>query len=157
MADIELNWIAESFGADFNLASGDLSQEGELRSAVVLSLFSWRRANPDDRLPEDTSSLMGWWGDYYGTVQDSKLGSRLWLLRREKLTQETITRAREYCEEALQWLIDDQVAKSVEVITERNSIDRLDISITITRASGQEFNLRFSNVWEAIKQGNQNG
>ena len=157
MADIELDWVAASFGADFRLSDGDLSQLNELRSAVVLSLFSWRRANPDDRLPDDTSNLMGWWGDHYGTVQNSRLGSRLWLLRREKLTQETITRAREYCEEALQWMIEDKVAKAVTVVTERNSIDRLDISITITRASGQEIDLRFANAWELIRQGSQNG
>lgn len=153
MADIELNWVSEKFGADFSFNGGDLSQNNELRSAVVLSLFSWRRANADDRLPDDTGELNGWWGDRFGEFTDSKLGSRLWLLRREKLTQQTIARAKEYCEEALQWLIEDKVAKSVLVVTERNLIDRLDISITITRADGAEIDLKFSNVWELIKAG----
>jgi len=152
MADIELNWIAADFGADFRIESGDLSKDNELRSAVVLSLFSWRRANPDDRLPDDDSGRMGWWGDSYGTTADSKLGSRLWLLRREKLTQETITRAVEYCREALQWLIDDRVAQKVDVEAERNSIDRLDILVKITRANGQEINMRYANAWQAIQQ-----
>lgn len=153
MADIELNWMAANFGADFRLADGDLSQENELRSAVVLSLFSWRRANDDDRLPDDTASRMGWWGDSYTTVNGNRLGSRLWLLRREKLTQTTIARAVEYCREALQWLIDDKVAQAVDVIAERNGIDRLDISVTITRADGQTLNLRFANAWEAVNNG----
>jgi phage gp46-like protein len=157
MADIELNWQAAELGADVRLSGTDLSVDNELRSAVVLSLFSWRRANDDDALPDEASSRLGWWGDSYATAPNNKLGSRLWLLRREKLTQDTISRAIEYCREALQWLIEDRVASRVDVEADRNGIDRLDISITITRADGQSLNLRFANAWRTIQQGVLNG
>ena len=70
--------------------------------AVVISLFTWRRANPDDDLPGDLR--MGWWGDSFPTVADDRIGSRLWLLRRVKLTRQTQMDAEFYAREALQWL-----------------------------------------------------
>jgi phage gp46-like protein len=157
MADIELNWIAGGFGADARVLAGDLSRENELRTAVVVSLFSWRRANAEDILPGDDGDLQGWWGDSYATVNGHKLGSRLWLLRRRKLTTDVIAKAAEYCREALQWLIDDKIATSVEVAVERNGIDRLDLQVIITRTNGTSVELRFADAWANIENGARNG
>jgi phage gp46-like protein len=157
MADIELNWTAAGFGADARIVAGDLSRENELRTAVVVSLFSWRRANPDDTLPTEDEDPQGWWGDSYPVINGHKIGSRLWLLRREKLTQRVIARANEYCREALQWMIDDKVASAIDVVVERNGIDRLDISVTIYRNGGGTVELRFSDAWQNITNGARNG
>ncbi|MEE1920313.1 phage GP46 family protein, partial [Pseudomonas asiatica] len=54
---------------------------------VVISLFTWRRAGPDD--PVDDEERYGWWGDSFPRVADDRIGSRLWLLRRVKLTDRT--------------------------------------------------------------------
>jgi phage gp46-like protein len=157
MADIELNWIASSFGADMRLAGAMLSQDNELRTAVVVSLFSWARANDEDVLPDEDATRQGFWGDSYPVEQGHKVGSRLWLLRREKLTTQTIARAQEYCREALQWLLDDKIASNVEVVCVRNGIDRLDISVTITRYYGGKTKLDFNDAWRAINSGVTNG
>lgn len=39
-----------------------------LTRAVIISLFTWRRADPDD----DSEQPMGWWGDSYPTVQNDR-------------------------------------------------------------------------------------
>ena len=80
------------------------SLEASLLRAVVISLFSWRRAATDD--PLDDAERYGWWGDSYPTVADDRIGSRLWLLRRVKLTSATQRDAEFYVHEALQWLLD---------------------------------------------------
>ena len=49
-----------------------------LTRAVVISLFTWRRAEPDD----NADVPMGWWGDTWPAVQNDRYGSRLWLLYR---------------------------------------------------------------------------
>lgn len=149
MTDIAMIWQAGAFMADIAQAGGDLRTSDELASAVVVSLFTWRRANPDDKLPDQTG-LEGWWGDTFAANFNDKIGSRLWLLRREKLTQETANRAREYMAEALQWLVVDGVATAVDIEMERLGHDRLDTAITIHRKSGTE-TLRFENVWEALQ------
>jgi len=118
--------------------------------AVVVSLFTWRRANPDDELP--ASDLMGWWGDSYAEIAGDKIGSRLWLLSRSTLTQDTVRRAQEYATEALQWLLDDQVATSVTVTSSRLGVHSLGLTVVVTRAeSGQVLNLRFADVWSYLK------
>lgn len=118
--------------------------------AVVVSLFTWRRANPDDELP--ASDLMGWWGDSYAEIAGDKIGSRLWLLSRSTLTQDTLRRAQEYATEALQWLLDDQVATSVTVTSSRLGVHSLGLAVVVTRAeSGQVLNLRFADVWSYLK------
>lgn len=118
----------------------------DLARSVVNSLFSWRRATRDE--VGEGESRMGWWGD---TFDDDPIGSKLWLLLREKLTPETLIKAREYCEEALQWLIEDEVATDVRVNVSRFSLDGIAIDVEIIRTNRQKLSLRFRDVWERNK------
>lgn len=65
-------------------------------------------------------------------------GSRLHLLLRAKNTVQTAQRAEGYAKEALQWMIDEGRAKSVEVFTRRNASanGRMDLLIEVTPANG---------------------
>lgn len=97
---------------DLALFGADLASEDTLASAVLISLLS-------DRLAEryEVSSgedRRGWWADAYAD-SNHKTGSRLWLLEREKQLPGVVLRCKQYCEEALQWFIDDALAKSVTV------------------------------------------
>ncbi|HAY4364021.1 TPA: phage tail protein, partial [Escherichia coli] len=76
-----------------------------LTRAVVISLFTWRRAEPDD----NADVPMGWWGDTWPAVQNDRYGSRLWLLQRSKLTNQLVQTVRGYIRECLQWMTDDGV------------------------------------------------
>lgn len=71
-----------------------------LTRAVVISLFTWRRAEPDD----NADVPMGWWGDTWPAVQNDRYGSRLWLLQRSKLTNQLVQTVRGYIRECLQWM-----------------------------------------------------
>ena len=64
-----------------------------LTRAVVISLFTWRRAEPDD----NADVPMGWWGDTWPAVQNDRYGSRLWLLQRSKLTNQLVQTVRRLC------------------------------------------------------------
>lgn len=131
------------------LESTDLSTHESLTRAVIISLFTWRRANPDD-ITE--GQKMGYWGDVAEPPEvNDKIGSRLWLLSREKVLNSTFNRAREYAKEALQWLIDDGVASRVDVIAERFGADGMALQCSIYRLDGQNITLRFDNAWEYIR------
>lgn len=126
----------------------DLSEfeADELAQAVLISLFSWRRSADDDGVA--APYRQGWWGDSFSTAQ---IGSKLWLLQREKLTQEVILRAQEYAKEALQWLIDDAVAESVDVVAEAGGAGRLDLSVVIAKPRDtQAWNARFNDIWGEV-------
>lgn len=117
--------------------------------AVVISLFTWRRAQPDDVLPGDMK--MGWWGDTFPVVPNDRIGSRLWLLAREKLTAETVLRAREYAEEALRWLVEDGVASKIEVESERQGLTTLALQCRIYKTGGQSIDVRFTDAWSFLQ------
>ncbi len=117
--------------------------------AVVVSLFTWRRANPDDTLPAD--QRMGWWGDTFAPIDNDRIGSRLWLLSRAKLLPETVNQAREYALEALQWLIDDGVASRIEVQAERQGPQTLALGVRIYKSDGTvPTDVRFTDVWSFL-------
>ena len=153
MADVALKWNSEAQAADIFLAGADLGGDDDLTTAVIISLFTWRRARPDDVLPDFIGDRKGWFGDKLADVDGDQIGSRLWLLAREKITTETIARAREYCVEALQWLVVDKVASRVDVEIERNGMDRIDIVVTVYRLDGTARDLRFADAWEGLNNG----
>ena len=118
--------------------------EDPLARSVLISLFSWRRAAKDDVLPGKTR--FGWWGDTF--AGKDQIGSRLWLLAREKMTNDVISRAQEYAKEALDWMIADGVASEVIVHAERpRDSSSLNIMVTIVRPDRAETSVRFVDVW----------
>ena len=128
-------------------ATGALQLEATLETAVIISLFTDRRAATDDVLPDAGQTLSpvpadrrGWAGDAFG---GERIGSRLWLLDREKQTEEVRRRAEEYGYEALQWLIDDGHVLSVEISAEwapeYQGRGRLNYHVRITQPGGAVF------------------
>lgn len=133
MADIRLAFDVDQRAYDFALAGPELATDGGIETAITLSLFSDRRAEPDDVLPNPGGDRRGWWGDAFPLVSGDQLGSRLWLLSRAKLTRETLNRARAYAQEALAWLVEDGVASKVEITAEASGVDVLLLRVRVHR------------------------
>ncbi|AUZ85783.1 phage GP46 family protein [Methylophaga nitratireducenticrescens] len=125
---------------DIGLDGPDFKIEQGLKSAVIVSLFTDARAHDDDIIPDGTTNRRGHWADAF---RERSLGSRLWLLSREKQLPSVLDRAQQYASEALQWLIDDNVAETVDVTTDFPYIGRLGIYITIIKADGSRFQYTF--------------
>lgn len=113
---------------------------------VVISLFTWRRAGPDD--PVDDEERYGWWGDSFPRVVDDRIGSRLWLLRRVKLTDRTQRDAEYYADEALRWLVEDQQVLGIEITSERAGADRLNLRVVLTLLSGSTLIIDSDQLWQ---------
>lgn len=125
-----------------SLAESDKS----LVRTVVISLFTWRRAGPDD--PVDDEERYGWWGDSFPRVADDRIGSRLWLLRRVKLTERTQRDAEYYAEEALRWLVEDGQVLSVAITSERADSTRLNLRVVLTLLSGAPLIIDSDQLWQ---------
>lgn len=125
-----------------------MNRETLLRRAVSISLFSWRRAAADDQVDDD--DRQGWWADCVPTVAGDQIGSRLWLLRRRTITPETLRDAREYAEEALRWMTEDEIVTAVTVTAERQGLDRINLQVVLTEANGETLKLVFEDVWSLI-------
>lgn len=146
MTDIALLWDNDAFGADLALAEGDLATDDGLRTAFIISLFTDARARDDDPLPQDGADLGGWWGDAFADVEEGPLGSRLWLLSREKKLGSTLLRARDYAAEAVQWLIRAGVCSSIDIEVEAQG-NTLAIALYPTRPNGPT-RQRYDFLWE---------
>lgn len=144
MTDIRLIMDSDAQALDLVLSGAELELDDGLQTAVLVSLFSDRRAADDEAVGD--GDRRGWWGDVYPAVEGDRTGSRLWLLRRAKATAETAAKIREYAREALAWLVEDGVAASIEAEAEVVGLGRIDWSVAIYRpAAGAP--ARFPFVW----------
>jgi phage gp46-like protein len=153
-SEIRINLDPVLFEGDltFDETIQDFESDMGLETAVIISLFTDRRANEDDVLPDlNNTDRRGWWGDLVSQIGNDQIGSKLWLLKREKTTPTTIIKAKKYVEEALQWMIDDGIAIKIEVETERQGVignDILAIKVRIYRDYKNKQAQEFSYQWE---------
>lgn len=157
MSDAALVWLDSE--ADLALDGADLLLESGLETAVIVSFFCDRRADVTDVLPDVEGGRRGWWGDLFSDAENDRTGSRLWLLSREKRTQETLERARQYALEALAWMIEDEIAASVAVATSFVSLADLGgsglnphefallLDVTISKPDGTRESFRYAYQW----------
>lgn len=162
MTDIALTCPpGESFRLDWQVSDGDLATDDGLRTAVLVSLFTDARAAEDDVLPTDAPGPVvgrpdrrGWWGDPPDATDGSgdRYGSRLWLLERAPRTEQIRVLAEDYAREALNWLLDRDIAARIDVTADWRApagpgFDHLVMVVEITRRGGGQVNLRFDDLW----------
>jgi len=135
MPDLMLNLDGKALVSDLGIANGDLQVDDGLQTAVIMSLFCNARAEDTDILPDGETSRRGYWAD----TPDDRMGSKLWLLGREKMLPAVAARARQYVQEALAWMVNTGVAATVEVETELQQPNMLKIGITITRGTNRDY------------------
>ena len=154
MTDIALFLGADGASADIGIVNGDIGLDDTLYTSVILSLMTRRRAGPDDEVPQGQDPG-GWWGDAYlpplpdGSADAS--GSKLWLRRRVEATNASAQLIRGDVLDALNWMILDRIATSVDVTTSWNSGTALAIGTTITQlaAPGSKPTVKtYSLVWD---------
>ncbi len=146
MTDLALSYITNRDSGrlpaiDLALTGYDLATEDGLRTAVIVSLFTDRRAESDDEIPDGGDDRRGWWSGV--------IGSRLWLLARAKQLPGTLARARAYAVESLQWLIDDGVAAAVDVSAGWARPGVLALGVVVTLADRRRFDDVFNYAVEA--------
>ena len=148
--DAALVWKENEF--DLEIKNQDIVRDDGIRTSVIISLFTDKRVSSDEVTSEDPDQR-GWWGDMFPEVDQDQIGSRLWLLQRAKQTNETLSRAKEYAEESLQWMIEDGVAASVTVVVEYLQRGWMKISVDVKRPrSTLSFRYEFNWQFEAARE-----
>ncbi len=138
MTVLALSWNADTQTAE--LTEADDTLETYLRSAVIMSLFTDSRATEDEE--PDVTQRRGYWGDIDLDGDDS-LGSKLWLHRRSKLTNDVANTVRDEAQDALDWLVEDNHVSELVVIVERQPPERLAYQIDITLLGGEFLSMSF--------------
>jgi phage gp46-like protein len=146
--------------------NGGLRAREALQTAVVIQLFSDARAYDDDVLPDVLDpDRRGWFGDGFARIEEQgnyNVGSRLWLLRRSILNDETVARAREMVVEALQPIVDQGAVARFDVEVESSHVRSayigaeagiLMIGVTGYDVSGSStYATKFEVLWQQVRE-----
>jgi phage gp46-like protein len=151
-------WPGYDVQSDWSLLDdGRLDERQALASAVIVALGTDALAERDDVLPDpDSTDRGGWWGDTDAAeIWEGAwpIGSRLWLLRRDKIVDAgsqrgaTVTKVDRYIREALQPFLDLRIASRLDVKVERVGRERIDAHIIMYRGPGLAVDLRYQILW----------
>ncbi len=123
---------------------GGIEVDDFFDTAILYSIYGERRANEREVVPPNLRR--GWIGNIHSR-SDFENGSKLWLFEQARLNRSIMNRIADEARKALQWLVDDGLAESIdgaEVIT-RNGI--IFLSVTIRRSNDRIDN-RLFDLWE---------
>ena len=93
---------------------------------------------------------VGYWGNLVFEKENEKLGSDYAEITRLPITVANLNRMEESAESALQWLIDEGVAKSVAADIRNPFSDRIEPAITITQPNGNVS--KYSTNWDNFEE-----
>lgn len=152
MADIKLDHITSTAGEnyyDISFTDGDFTLTQGLETALFMSVLCEVR---DDSI-EVPQMRGGWAGNQLQPIVGYEQGSLLWTLYQSSAKSDNTTKAQQYIEDGLQWLIDDGIAKDIEVETNIVANDNLIVKITATRNDNTQ-DVSFFNLWLNTINGN---
>lgn len=146
--DILLEFDGALLMGDIRVESGDLKGDESYLTAVIVSLFTNRRAGANIELPAGETDRMGWWGDYLADQEGDQIGSLRWLYIREKATRETLNNVVDADRKALQWMINDGKASDVTVAGAWLGDGLLQERIGIRKPDGTLFEFVLEQPWK---------
>lgn len=149
-AEMWADWSLNSTTAVSN--AGGLTSARGLETAVILSLFTWKRAEDYEIDAAAYPDHKGWWGDAVDVDTsngETELGSKLWLLLRSALTQTTPQLAKTYASEALQPLIAQGACARINVDATSNFFDRIELGVSLYGEDGSViYKQNFALLWQ---------
>lgn len=102
----------------------DLDDDGQLvldfsfKTTITMAIIGERRAS--DGEVSDPQFRRGWIGNLIADTPGFEQGSKSWLFKQARLTSDTTSGIRNADRESLQWMIDDGLARTVEVTNQQN-------------------------------------
>lgn len=149
MIDVELSQSTK--GYDILIQNGDIAAVNNFKTAIEVSLFTDARADATQIfLPE---ARRGWIGNIATPIENQDLGSLIWLVSQARLTQSTLNKVVIFARQALQWLVTQGQAVSVNVSGQIVPTFGIRLNIVIESATGITEN-HYVELWENTKNAN---
>jgi len=139
--DVILNTDRGYYDFDWT-ETGDISTAEVLDTAILMSIFEEMRATPAE-IP-DARSRRGWLGNE--STPGFEQGSKTWLFEQERITGSVLAELGVIVRNGLQWLIDDDIAVSVEVEQPFFQNGNVCVFINLGR-DGSPVDRRFFEIW----------
>ncbi len=116
-------------GGEFSLLGGDLKQDGTFFSAVYLSLFSGEA--------------------FYNIYSENPTNKEFEEMLALPISTTNLKNIEKSAQNALKWLIDDGIAKEIEIFAYGSKEEKINVEITITEPDGN--NCKFAIIWQNEK------
>jgi len=130
--------------------NGDLKGTDSFDTALIVSLFSDARASQTQvAVPQNRR---GWLGNVAPPIEGYEMGSLLWLVYQERLTQNVLNAAVDFARQCLEWLVVQGMAQSIDVSGEIVPSYGIALTIVITSLTGQT-ETRYVKLWENTANG----
>jgi len=130
---------------DVQIDGADFASSEGFESAIAASYFT------DSRAPavqvQEAQKRRGWVGNILTAIQSRELGGLLWILDQARVTDDTLNFAKSFAQDSLQWLIEDGLARSIQVSVARNGIRGITILTDITTIENTV--LRYVTLWRS--------
>lgn len=137
MSDVGLIWKDGRADILLNSDGNDLQVGQELKTAILVSMFTDARAAVAD-VPNINSDRRGWWA--------ANLGSLLWLLQRAKATLRNLEKGIEYIKNSLNWLLQKGIASKIEVTGQIQNLYKFTFQIKITKAENSKYDYLWNDI-----------
>jgi|SRR6516165_220147 len=143
------------------LADGTLDSTQALATAIIVALGTDALAGQDDILPDPNSTdRMGWWGNLDSDViwNGWDIGTKLWLLRRSKITDatakqgSTLSIVDQYIRDAIAPFLNIGVASAmaIEVTRPPSPGNQINALVRLYRGPKLEISLQYQILWDEI-------
>ena len=109
---------------------GALETSDELDTPILISLFSWAPAQDGDT--PRAGEKFGWWADFFSDVEGDVFGSRLWTQKNQPV-KKALLAIPSLAEEALQWMVEDKLVKSIKCEASLDIHDHITITVLAER------------------------
>ena len=148
MSDLALHRREDGcFDLDFSEADHDLLTTDSLENVVIISIGTYARERNLDKVANLSPVVGGWWGD--ALDEKGTLGGYLYEAFPGQLTDGTARQIETLVVDALQWMVNDGVAKSVKCGAEIVDNEVMSIQITIERPDGESVAMLYEIKWKA--------
>lgn len=121
---------------------GDILTDDFFDTSLLYSLLGEKRADPSEVV--EPQRRRGWIGS---EGKDFENGSKLWLFEQARVTRTNLNRIEDEARKALQWLVGDDFAVSVDEVTAVAKNGTVTLEIVIRRSRSQP-ERRFFDLWE---------
>lgn len=148
MSDLALYRRSDGFfDLAFDESEGDLTISDGLENAVAISIGTYARERKLGKNANLKPCVGGWWGD--ALDEKGSLGGYLYEAFPGKLTNETARRVEKLCGEALAWMVEDGVAKSVNCTAKIADAEKMDLEIVVKKPDGDGDAFLYEMNWVA--------
>lgn len=130
---------------DIAVTGADLHRDAGFETSVILSLFSDARADRGDTLPSSIELKSGWWGS---SLLGFNFGSKLWLLQRSIIDDNTLRLYEQYSVDALKWMKNDEIAEDVTAVATSVGNNRVNLAMVVKRKNNTSVSFKFLINWE---------